>query len=271
MHHKYHRLQQCNQCQQNNYVLILTFQLFHCILLWMHLPVVCGRIHCCVSYAFDRESVFHLLSASTGARVSETRAICFSKIDFQKKQLLIDCQLGRGYDNEGFDDNTLLSQKKTLKTRNSKRYVPLPDFIMDELYLARARYEETLKNDPEFDENLDFVLFRDHGKAIARPYYYFKKLMKKCNIDCTKHVWHDLRHTYATLLDQNNMNMKVVSEILGHYSEEFTNEVYVIHKPEVIIYDTSEVMNSFIESLKLDSTERTIPVYDISFIQEYLF
>ena len=37
------------------------------------------------------------------------------------------------------------------------------------------------------------------------------------------------------------------------------------------IYDTSEVMNSFIESLKLDSTERTIPVYDISFIQEYLF
>lgn len=131
--------------------------------------------------------------------------------------------------------------------------------------------EETLKNDPEFDENLDFVLFRDHGKAIARPYYYFKKLMKKCNIDCTKHVWHDLRHTYATLLDQNNMNMKVVSEILGHYSEEFTNEVYVIHKPEVIIYDTSEVMNSFIESLKLDSTERIIPVYDISFIQEYLF
>lgn len=215
--------------------------------------------------------LFLLLSASTGARVSETRAICFSKIDFQKKQLLIDCQLGRGYDNEGFDDNTLLSQKRILKTLNSKRYVPLPDFIMDELYLAKARYEEALKNDPEFDENLDFVLFRDHGKAIARPYYYFKKLMKKCNIDCTKHVWHDLRHTYATLLDQNNMNMKVVSEILGHYSEEFTNEVYVIHKPEVIIYDTSEVMNSFIESLKLDSTERTIPVYDISFIQEYLF
>ena len=60
MHHKYHRLQQCNQCQQNNYVLILTFQLFHCILLWMHLPVVCGRIHCCVSCAFGPEYVLHL-------------------------------------------------------------------------------------------------------------------------------------------------------------------------------------------------------------------
>ena len=39
----------------------------------------------------------------------------------------------------------------------------------------------------------------------------------------------------------------------------------------IFLYDTSEVMNSFIESLKLDSTERTIPVYDISFIEKYLF
>ena len=28
---------------------------------------------------------------------------------------------------------------------------------MDELYLARARYEETLKNDPEFDEKSESV------------------------------------------------------------------------------------------------------------------
>ena len=35
---------------------------------------------------------------------------------------------------------------------------------MDELYLARARYEETLKNDPEFDENLDFVCLGITGR-----------------------------------------------------------------------------------------------------------
>ena len=53
-------------------------------------------------------------------------------------------------------------QKSTFKktTLNSKRYVPLPDFIMDELYLAKARYEETLKNDPEFDENLRHMEFQ---------------------------------------------------------------------------------------------------------------
>ena len=44
---------------------------------------------------------------------------------------------------------------------------------MDELYLARARYEETLKNDPEFDENLDFVLFRDHGEGNRKTVLLF--------------------------------------------------------------------------------------------------
>ena len=59
-------------------------------------------------------------------------------------------------------------------------------------------FDELLEEGTTVDGELlfDFVLFRDHGKAIARPYYYFKKLMKKCNIDCTKHV----RTIYGTLM-----------------------------------------------------------------------
>ena len=37
---------------------------------------------------------------------------------------------------------------------------------MDELYLARARYEETLKNDPEFDEKSVEV-----SKKLAEEYH----------------------------------------------------------------------------------------------------
>ena len=106
-----------------------------------------------------------------------------------------------------------------MKTLNSSRVIPLPDFVMDELYLAKARYNWAKKNDAQFDRSLDFVLFKEHGQPIGRPYYNFKKLMKKCNINPSEHVWHDLRHTYATILSENNMNMKVVSKILGHYSD----------------------------------------------------
>lgn len=71
----------------------------------------------------------------------------------------------------------------------------------------------------------------------------------KCNIDPKQHVWHDLRHTYATVLNQNDMNMKVVSKILGHYSETFTEEDYVIHKREEIIYDLREPTEKYIQTL----------------------
>ena len=51
--------------------------------------------------------------------------------------------------------------------------------------------------------------------------------------------WHDLRHVYATVLKNNSVNMKAISEYLGHYSPDFTDEVY-IHQEEVI-YDCSSL------------------------------
>ena len=40
---------------------------------------------------------------------------------------------------------------------------------MDELYLAKARYNWAKKNDAQFDRSLDFVLFKEHGQPIGRP------------------------------------------------------------------------------------------------------
>ena len=213
--------------------------------------------------------LFLLLATVTGARVSETRALCFRNIDFTKQELVIDCQLGRGYDNKGYENNTLYNQKRKLKTLNSSRVIPLPDFVMDELYLAKARYNWAKKNDAQFDRSLDFVLFKEHGQPIGRPYYNFKKLMKKCNINPSEHVWHDLRHTYATILSENNMNMKVVSKILGHYSDVFTDKEYVIRKAEQTVYNVKEPMELFISSFETNLADRTIPVYNVSSITDY--
>jgi integrase len=37
---------------------------------------------------------------------------------------------------------------------------------------------------------------------------------------------HDCRHTYATLALENNVPIKVISEVLGHSSPAFTMDVY---------------------------------------------
>lgn len=82
---------------------------------------------------------------------------------------------------------------------------------------------------------------------------------------------------YTHIVAQNSLaaNLKKLDDIYkrGEYDPNLPSEAHSSTQQQktLIIYDASEVMNSFIESLKLDSTERTIPVYDISFIQEYLF
>ena len=52
-----------------------------------------------------------------------------------------------------------------------------------------------------------------------------KKLLKRAGIE--KHVrFHDLRRTFATMALQNGVDIKTVSGMLGHYSTEFTLDVY---------------------------------------------
>ena len=52
-----------------------------------------------------------------------------------------------------------------------------------------------------------------------------QKLLKRAGIE--EHVrFHDLRRTFATLALQNGVDPKTVSGMLGHYSAEFTLNVY---------------------------------------------
>ncbi len=58
--------------------------------------------------------------------------------------------------------------------------------------------------------------------CVARMH---KKLLKKAGIE--EHVrFHDLRRTFATMALQNGVDPKTVSKMLGHYSAEFTLDVY---------------------------------------------
>ena len=53
----------------------------------------------------------------------------------------------------------------------------------------------------------------------------FKPLLKKASLPHTIR-FHDLRHTYATLLCSKNVNPKVVQEMLGHANISQTMDIY---------------------------------------------
>ena len=76
--------------------------------------------------------------------------------------------------------------------------------------------------------------YRDHGLVFTVPdggpinprtlHSAFKRLLRIANLPDIR--FHDLRHTHATMLLEQNVHPKVVSERLGHASVSITLDTY---------------------------------------------
>lgn len=83
---------------------------------------------------------------------------------------------------------------------------------------------------------------------------YYNKIFEENDLPRIR--FHDLRHTYATLLLTNNYGVKAVSELLGHGSTIITTKVY-FDKSKVII-DCSEKMNDYINRVIPKEEKKTM-------------
>ena len=59
----------------------------------------------------------------------------------------------------------------------------------------------------------------------------------------------DLRHTYATLAIQNGVDIKTVSNILGHYSAGFTLDTYT-HVTGEMQKEAADRMGGFMSQIR---------------------
>jgi len=112
------------------------------------------------------------------------------------------------------------------KTRRSRRCIPLDPRTIAVLQTHRAEQAaEKLAKGPEYIET-DLVFTQEDGNWVHpdRFSHLFDALVKKTKVPRIR--LHDLRHTHATLALQNGVNVKVVSERLGHSSAAFTMDVY---------------------------------------------
>ena len=75
-----------------------------------------------------------------------------------------------------------------------------------------------------------------------------KTLLRKAGI--TENLrFHDLRHTYATLAIQNGVDIKTVSNILGHYSAGFTLDTYT-HVTGEMQKEAADRMGGFMSQIR---------------------
>lgn len=147
----------------------------------------------------------------TGLRIGELLALKWSDIDFKKAELIVNKSCHDGINKNG----TFCRITDTPKTDTSKRIIPLPKQLI--VFLREMK-----KN-----SNSEFVISGGKGKLLTVRSYQrsFELLQKRIGIE--RKGFHALRHTFATRAIECGMDIKSLSEILGHKNPNVTLNRYV--------------------------------------------
>ena len=158
----------------------------------------------------------YLLAATTGMRRGELAGLPWSNVDLDAARLTVNQQI-------------VSVQYKLiegdLKTPTSRRSIDLDPRTVAELRRHRRRQlEERMATGKRGDDG--YVFAKPDGSPIHPDLISqtFERAVAK--LDVPRIRLHDLRHTHATILLQQNVHPKVVSERLGHSSVAFTMTVY---------------------------------------------
>lgn len=171
-----------------------------------------------------------LISALTTARRSEALGLTWEDIDFENNNIylrkgMIEAQ-----------NKTIVRNK--LKTKTSKRVLPMADFLKDELLEHKTKY--CLHKDGQVCSNIfngtiepDYVTHSFHDMVLA-----------KFNIDMREH---DLRHTANQIMYENEDMLYERSKMMGHSNPSTTDRVYTKH---TVSDRTRRIVNAFGEELR---------------------
>nr|WP_296928084.1 tyrosine-type recombinase/integrase [uncultured Marvinbryantia sp.] len=102
---------------------------------------------------------------------------------------------------------------------------------------------------------MDYVCCSSYGRPRSKSYHYehYVKLIEAAGVPYI--TFHDLRHTYTTILMKNNINQRAIAAALGHSKSIITVDTYTDMK--MIIEDCVEEMQEFISEIHpYDATDK---------------
>lgn len=155
----------------------------------------------------------------TGLRCGELAALKWSDIDFENKKIYIRKNIVTTYDYEDTERKTRKVNLQASTKTSEGRTIPLIKSAEDILNSIKSKYQE-VNPDGFIINNSDKMV---HVDTLSDSY---TNIAKTAGIENPLGI-HTLRHTFASLLIKKGVDIKIVSDILGHKDVSFTYNIYV--------------------------------------------
>ena len=165
-------------------------------------------------YRIGGEIITFLLN--TGLRIGEALALEWQNIDFKKRLATVRSNVVYVKDRSESDRSYCCVKQPSTKTKNGSRIIPLNTEAMRSLISLRG-----------LNGNTPYVFATKKGERITPRNIdrTFRSILKRCGIACTG--VHSLRHTFASRLFAKGIDVKTVSELLGHSDVGITYDTYI--------------------------------------------
>ncbi|WP_240903745.1 tyrosine-type recombinase/integrase [Chengkuizengella sediminis] len=173
-----------------------------------------------------------------GLRRGELLGLEWSDIDFDQLTITVNKSI------------SLTNKKgaiiKEPKTEKSKRKVDMPEWYLIELKEYQTEWKLSKQNAEESWEggNREFIFHGGLGKPLYHTYpsEWWKKFIKRHGLKYIR--FHDLRHSSATILIENDVSLKAIQERLGHSNYNTTADIYA-HVTKKISRQAAEKFDKF--------------------------
>ncbi len=151
----------------------------------------------------------------TGLRIGEAIALEWNDIDDKNNTITINKNVVEVKSKE--TEKYVLEKQDSTKTDSSTRIIPMSNGA-----------KECIKSLKKINGDKKFVFASQTGKYISPSNFsrMFRGIQKALKYETILGV-HSLRHTFATLMLNKGIDVKIVSELLGHSNVSVTYNIYI--------------------------------------------